>query len=177
MPKITSVFAKLSKVRVPAEITQQDYKVIGKFFIVLYSTASNTDDINSARWMLFTRGGQSIENISPTGEALKQKQRRKQACGMAVWRNNALTIIQLIGAGKNLMKNILFWSDLPGAKTSYRELIKCSCKKSCKGRSNCGQLELQTTELLCAYAGQCWVTPKQTYLSLTETFSKWVSKD
>ena len=34
--------------------------------------------------MLFTRGGQSIENISPTGEALKQKQRRKQACGMAV---------------------------------------------------------------------------------------------
>ena len=74
-------------------------------------------------------------------------------------------------------KYILFWSDLPGAKTSCRELIKCSCKKSCKGRSNCGQLELQTPELLCAYAGQCWVTPKQTYLSLTETFSKWVSKD
>ena len=106
MPKITSIFAKLSKVTVPSEITQEDYKVIGKFVIVLYSTTTNTDDINSARWMLFTRGGQSIENISPTGEALKQKQRRKQACGMAVWRNNALTIIQLIWAGKNLMKNI-----------------------------------------------------------------------
>ena len=49
MPKITSIFAKLSKVTVPAEITQEDYKVIGKFVIVLYSTTSNTDDINSAR--------------------------------------------------------------------------------------------------------------------------------
>ena len=72
MPEITSIFAKLSKVTVPAEITQEDYKLIEKFFIVLYSTKTNTEDINSAQRMLFTHGGRSIENIPLTPKGLKQ---------------------------------------------------------------------------------------------------------
>ena len=71
MPEITSIFAKLSKVTVPAEITQEDYKLIEKFFIVLYSTKTNTEDINSAQRMLFTHGGRTIENIPLTPKGLK----------------------------------------------------------------------------------------------------------
>ena len=68
---MTLIFAKLSKVAVPAEITQEDYKLTEKFFIILYSTIPNTDDINSARGMLFTHGRRSTENIPPTREAFK----------------------------------------------------------------------------------------------------------
>ena len=72
VPEITSIFAQLSKVTVPAEITQEDYKLIEKFFIVLYSTTTNTEEMNSAQRMLFTHGGRSIENIPPTPKGLKQ---------------------------------------------------------------------------------------------------------
>ena len=68
----TSIFAKLSKVTAPAEIAQEDYKLIEKFFIVLYSTTTNSYDINSARRMLLTHQVRSIGSIPPTLEALKQ---------------------------------------------------------------------------------------------------------
>ena len=37
MAKVTSIFAKQSSVTVPAEITEEDYELIGKVFIILYS--------------------------------------------------------------------------------------------------------------------------------------------
>ena len=71
MAEITSIFPKLCKFTVPVEITQ-DCELSEKFFIVFYSITNNTDDINSAPLMLFTYGGRLIENILPTGQALKQ---------------------------------------------------------------------------------------------------------
>ena len=57
MSEITSLFPKLSKIIITAEITEENYKLIEKSFIVLYSPTTNTDDINSVWQMRFTHGG------------------------------------------------------------------------------------------------------------------------
>lgn len=69
MPEITSTFPKLIKVTVLVEITEENYKFIEKFFINLYSTTTNTDNLKHAQRMLFMHEGWSIENIPPTREA------------------------------------------------------------------------------------------------------------
>lgn len=53
---MTPVFAKICNIIVTTVITEEDYKLTEKFFIILYSTINNTDHTNRARQMLFTHG-------------------------------------------------------------------------------------------------------------------------
>ena len=41
VPEITPIFVKLSNVTTPAEIKEEGYKLIEKFFIILYSIYNN----------------------------------------------------------------------------------------------------------------------------------------
>ena len=155
MSEITSLFPKLSKITITAEITEENYKLIEKSFIVLYSPTTNTDDMNSVWQMWFTHGGRSVENILPTREALKQHilATLLQASMWNKYLNKQRSCHNPTEWGwqKFDEKYILFWINLPDAKTCYWELTKCSFMKSCKGRCNCCKQELQCTEL-CACA-------------------------
>ena len=138
VPEITPIFAKLSNATVPEETTEADCNLTKKFFIVLYSATNKTNDINSARWMLSTHGERSVENMSTTRKALKQKIIRA-ALQASIW-NDCLKKQRTYRNPTECdwwkfdEEYIPFWSDLPDEAKSWRELIKCSCKKSCKDR-------------------------------------------
>ena len=46
------------------------------------------------------------------------------------------------------------WTTLPETWNSCEELIKCGCKKACKGRCSCGKRNLPCTGL-CFCEGDC----------------------
>ena len=52
-----------------SKISEQEFKLLERFFVFLYSHTCNTDDVNIAHRMLFTN--RSIENIPPTAGTLK----------------------------------------------------------------------------------------------------------
>ena len=72
IPEITETFVRLSQVADVTDITDTDFKMLEKFFVVMYCPTLNTDEINMARRILFTWGGRSLENIPPTAGTLKQ---------------------------------------------------------------------------------------------------------
>ena len=72
IPEITETFVRFSQVADVTDITDADFKMLEKFFVVMYCPTLNTDEINMARRILFTQGGRSLENIPPTAGALKQ---------------------------------------------------------------------------------------------------------
>ena len=117
-----SNFAKLSKVAAPEEEIDGDYKLTKKFFIVLNGKTTKTDDISSARWMLFTHGKRSMENTPPTHKALKHHIIRAalQACGMSVWRNNWLTAILLYVTDESLMNSVFRFGAIYQMQQSHK---------------------------------------------------------
>ena len=54
-----------------SKISEQEFKLLERFFVFLYSHTCNTDDVNIAQRMLFTNGNRSVENIPPTAGTLK----------------------------------------------------------------------------------------------------------
>ena len=157
MPVMTALFVKLGKVSEIENITEEDFKLL-EIFVVLYWSTCNTVDVNTARRLLFTQGGRSIENIPPTLSALKQHVLRSSLQAYK-WikcldRNRNELDPRAWGWIKATDGYIPLWSELPEASAACRELVQCGCKKSCKKRCKCKTQELPCTEL-CACAGQC----------------------
>lgn len=158
LPEITPTFAKLGNVTDVNLVTDDDFTQIERFFIILYSPTLNTENINTARRILFTQGSRSLENIPPTFNCLQKHILR--SCYQATNWSNALLkqrphLDPVVWGWKKSGKGFVpLWSDLPDASEACRELIKCGCKKKCRGRCKCRKNELSCTEL-CACSGQC----------------------
>ena len=158
LPEITPTFAKLGNVTDVNIVTDDDITQIERFFIVLYSPTLNTDNINTARRILFSQGSRALENIPPTFHCLQKHILR--SCYQATNWSNALlkerpSLDPLDWGWMKTDKGFIpLWSDLPDASKACRELIKCGCKKKCGGRCKCKKNELSCTEL-CACSGQC----------------------
>ena len=113
-----------------------DFKVVEKYFTAYYNLSCNTENVNNARQILLASGGQSIKNIPPTAAALKQ-----YICGAAfqasLW-NKCLDkeqkLVLPVGWGYVPLR-----SELTEASDTCKELIKCNCKKSCRGHCKCGK--------------------------------------
>ena len=69
-------------------VTDDDFTQIERFFIILYSPTLNTENINTARRILFTQGSQSLENILLTFNCLQKHILR--SCYQATNWSNAL---------------------------------------------------------------------------------------
>ena len=88
LPEITPTFAKLGNVTDVNLVTDDDFTQIERFFIILYSPTLNTENINTARQILFTQGSRSLENIPPTFNCLQKHILR--SCYQATNWSNAL---------------------------------------------------------------------------------------
>ena len=157
LPSVTTVFEKLVTISDREEILTEDYKLLERYFVVLYSPTCNTDNVNIARRLLFSQG-RSIENIPPTAASIKQHVLRAALQGSRWYRclEKGRTTVDptLWGWKRSGTGYIPFWSELPEASVACRVLTKCGCKLSCKGRCKCSSQELPCTEL-CRCAGQC----------------------
>ena len=158
LPEITTTFDKLGNVTDINEITEDDFKTVERFFVALYSPTLNTEEVNVARQILFTKGNRSIENIPPTSNCLQKHIIR--SCHQATNWSNALKKQRLYldpvlwGWRKSGKCFVPMWSDLPQASEACRELIRCGCKKTCRGRCKCKKNDLACSDL-CACSGQC----------------------
>ena len=158
LPEVTETFIKLGNVKDVKDISEQDIRWIEKFFVTLYSATLNTEEVNVARRMLFTQGSRALENIPPTLSFL-QKHILRASLQATYWSNGLVKqrphLDPLEWGWRKLGDSVVpFWSDLPDASTACRELIKCGCRKTCRGRCKCKQNDLSCTEL-CSCSGQC----------------------
>ena len=131
-------------------VSDDDFTQIERFFIILYSPTLNTENINTARQILFTQGGRSLENIPPTFNCLQKHILR--SCYQATNWSNALLkqrphLDPVVWGWKKSGKGFVsLWSDLPDASEACRELIKCGCNKKCRGRCKCRKNELSSAQ-------------------------------
>ena len=149
------MFVKLASVQQKNEIYEEDIALLQQYFVVVYIAACNATDINTCRRMLFANGA-SVENIPPT--ALRQHILRAvlQATKWCRCFEKQRTELDPSNWGWEKVDNkyLPFWSELIEASLGCRELIKCNCKRACRGRCKCFQQELKCTEL-CSCSGQC----------------------
>ena len=156
-PEITSTFTRLSKSE--CALTDEILEKIEEYVVLLYSKTSEAKRVNEARQQLFAKGTRSLENIPPTQGALVQHVRRAVIQAGYIW-GQALNVHQEVFSptewGWKDSENGLIpnWKDLPEASVACEELICCSCKKSCQGKSKCFRANLCCTTL-CACAGHC----------------------
>ena len=144
-----------------ADLVEEDFQALEKFFVVLHSATLNTDDINVARRVLFTQGGRTLENLPPTSCALKQHVLRSSLQAQKWARSLVKDAVEIDpenwGWKKVEGSNAIYqpyWTELEEISAACKVLTKCGCKKACRGRCKCRQQGLECTEL-CACSGQC----------------------
>ena len=106
--------------------------------------------------ILFAKGGRTAENIPPTLDALKQHIRRS---AFQVIKSRQCLIIDPFSSFTDPGQwdwqetdsgYFPVWTTLPEASKACRILLKCGCKKYCKGTTN----EIVCTKV-CASLGNC----------------------
>lgn len=143
----------------PQTISSEDFALLERFTVLLYSRTCPSNDVNQARQALFAQGNRTIENIPPTKAALEQHVRRAAYQAGHVWGQTCLVQQNLpcpsdwgwqLGPGGW----VPIWSLLPEAAKACHELIHCKCKKACRGLCKCYRANLSCTAL-CFCGGSC----------------------
>ena len=62
LPELTPIFDNLSSIANPEEILTDKYKTLERFIVTLYSSTINTEEVDVARRILFTKRSRSVEN-------------------------------------------------------------------------------------------------------------------
>ena len=135
----------------PGELLTLD-PTIQLFTVLLYSRTCGLATVNEARKSLFAKGSRSLENIPPTEASLLQHSRRAAYQGIHIWGqtlvlNPALPSPQDWGWIKVDDTWNPYWTSLPEASKVCHELIRCGCKKACRGLCKCKNSDLRCTEL------------------------------
>ena len=127
--------------------------------VLLYDRTSNHEHVNDARKQLFTQKGRAIDALPPTREALRQHIRRTAYQTGYCWGQMMVVASELPSPGEwGWMKSDtgwdVCWTTLPEATKTCRQLLRCGCKKGCRGQCKCRKAVLQCTAL-CHCGGQC----------------------
>lgn len=155
---VTAVFAQL--VSMPASFNDDCMSVLESYVVLLYDRTSSESTVNSARRHLFTTKARSIDAIPPTSAALLQHAKRATYQGGHVWgqahiRAPDVPSPESWGWKKNTTRGWEpLWTLLPEAAVSCSELLRCGCKKGCRGLCKCVKADLKCTSL-CHCTGNC----------------------
>lgn len=148
--EVTDAFTSLSSS--PSQVTDASLRLLERLVILMYDRTSDRVNINEARKQLFTQRGRSLEMIPPTRGALIQHTKRAAYQAGHVWGQATISNPQLPNPqewGWTLTNNVWepYWTTLPDATKSCRELIRCGCKKGCNARCSCVKASLRCTAL------------------------------
>ena len=158
-PDVTNTFLVLSQ---PApSISEDNMRILERFVILLYDKSSDLSEVYQARKALFAKGRQ-LDRIPPTKAALLEHSKRAAYQAGHIW-GSSLTPMQTLPsprdwgwiAGEEKLW-IPFWTALPEAAKSCKELVKCHCKKACRAPCKCVKSFLTCTEL-CYCRGTCYL--------------------
>ena len=152
--KITPAFFTLSSM--PTEdILKEHMPTIERCVVLMYDRTSFCLTVNEAHKDLFTRKGQSIENIPPSYGALVEHTKRIAYQAGHCW-GQSLTPEPILPSpskwGWTRSDNELwqpYWTMLPEASKAIEQLIKGGCKltNGCRGHCKCLKADLKCTSL------------------------------
>ena len=130
-----------------------------RFVVLLYDRTSSQECVNEARKQLFTQKGRAIEGLPSTQDALFQHIKRATYQAGHCWAQMMIAAPELPSPSEWGWKKIdrgweAYWTTLPEATQACRQLIRCGCKKDCRGRCKCKKAALQCTAL-CSCGGLC----------------------
>ena len=125
-----------------------------QFVVLLYDCTSSQESVNQARKQLFTQKGRGLP---PTQAALIQHTKRAAYQAGHCWGQMMVAAPELPSPGwkrKDTGGWEVQWTTLPEATKVCRELLRCGCKKGCRGHRKCVKAALQCTAL-CNCGGLC----------------------
>ena len=144
------------------QVVDSSMKKVERFVMILYDRTSTLEHVNDARKQLFTQKGRSIDGIPPTQAALLEHTKRAAFQAGHVWGQMMVPSPFLPSPGdwgwqrnEAAGKWDIFWTSLAEATSSCRELLRCGCKKGCKGQCKCHKAALQCTLFVLVVVNVC----------------------
>ena len=156
-PDVTHAFLTLAQA--PSEVSDACMEQLERFVVLLYDRTSSKMEVNDARKQLFAQKGRALDAIPPTRAALVEHTKRAAYQAGHCW-GQALTPSPVLPSpeewGWTMDGEIWmpFWTSLPDVTKSCRELVRCGCKKGCRGRCSCVKADLRCTAL-CTCTDEC----------------------
>ena len=156
-PEVTPVFIALS--RAQTEIAEEWMSTLERFVVLLYDRTSSSSSVNEARKQLFTRKARNFDALPPTRDSLLEHVKRTayqagHIWGQALVPNPPIPSPQDWGWILESGEWRPFWTTLSEITKSCEELVKCGCKKGCRGGCGCQKVSLRCTAM-CKCAEEC----------------------
>ena len=135
----------------PHTLDEDHTAILERFTILLYDRTNTLSNIDEARKRLFTKKGRTMYTIPPTRGALHQHTKRAVYQGGHCW-GKSLEVAPVLPSPSNWGWTnpshwTPLWTTLPEASIASRQLLRCGCKKNCKGNCKCVKAALQCTAL------------------------------
>ena len=124
-----------------------------RFVVLLYDRASTEEKVNAARKQLFSHKGRSMDCLPLTQAALVERTRRAAYQAGYVWAQMFTAVPKQPSPAEwrwlqtNDGRWDVKWSTLKEVSHACRELLRCGCKKGCRGQCKCVKAVLQCTGL------------------------------
>ena len=149
--EVTAIFYALGATPTPS-IVDDSLDTLEHFVVLLYDRTSNHEHVNDARKQLFTQKGRAIDALPPTREALGPHIRRTADQADYCWGQMMVVAAELPSPSEwGWMKSDtgwdVCWTTLTEATKSCRQLLRCGCKKGCRGQWKCRKAVLQCAAL------------------------------
>ncbi len=131
-----------------------------RFVVLLYDRTSSQEHVNDARKQLFTQNCRTIDALPPTRAALIQHAKRAAYQAGYCWGQMMIPAPELASPSEWgwVQRDSgcwdIYWTTLPEATVDCRQLLRCSCKKGCRGQCKCLKAALPCTAL-CYCGGLC----------------------
>lgn len=143
----------------PTSIHDDWMQVLERYVILLYDRTSSCLTVEEAQKQLFTRKSRRFDSIPLTRDALLQDVKRTayqagHIWGQALIASPLVPSPQLWGWITDSREWRPLWTTLPEITKSCQELVKCGCKKGCRGGCGCRRVSLRCTAL-CACQEEC----------------------
>ena len=153
--EVTATFSTLPT----PSIVDDSLDTLEPFVVLLCDRTSNDEPVNDARKQLFAQKGRGIDTLPPTREAVRQHIRRTVYQADYCWGQMMVAAAVLSSPSEwGWMKSDtgwdVCWTTLPEATQTCRQLLRCGCKKGCRGQCKCMKAVLQCTAI-CHCGGQC----------------------
>ena len=154
-PEFTQLFLRMLA---SPEKFQDDFNQIERFVSLMYDKTTVHDKVNDARKHLFTKRGRALETIPPTQAALLEHTKRAILQAL-IWKEALIPQPEIPDPAMWGWEQVdgtysPVWTSLPDASKICSELVKCSCKKGCRGRCSCTTAGVSCTAL-CFCDGKC----------------------
>ena len=149
--KVTATFYALGATHTPS-IADDSLDTLECFVVLLHDRTSNHEHVNDAHKQLFTQKGRAIDALLLTRKALRQHIRRTAYQAGYCWGQMMVAAAELPSPSEwGWMKSAtcwdFCWTTLREATKACWQLLRCGCKKGCRGLCKCRKIALQCTAL------------------------------